>query len=177
MRCSEVFGTDLREAWRVDFNIALSGFESLIAGVRHLVDFAVCASVPGGARFVFVSSISVALGRCSAGLVSGVMPLTSHVGIPDGSTALEEPVTDACISTGTGYSESKWVSERILQTIASISGLRPLVVRCGQMTGGRSGAWNDHEWFPSLVKSSVALGKFPSVEGVSCPLCLASGIR
>lgn len=33
------------------------------------------------------------------------------------------------------------------------------------MTGGPSGAWNEHEWFPSLVKSSVALGKIPDVEG------------
>ena len=40
------------------------------------------------------------------------------------------------------------------------------VVRCGQMSGGISGAWNEHEWFPSLVKSSVTLGKLPSIDSV-----------
>ena len=83
---------------------------------------------------------------------------------PAPEAALDVP--DSAI--GTGYSESKWVSERVLQVIASMSGLRPLVIRCGQMTGGRSGAWNNHEWFPSLVKSSVALRMFPAVEGVRC---------
>lgn len=40
------------------------------------------------------------------------------------------------------------------------------VLRCGQMTGGPSGAWNDHEWFPSLIKSSVTMGKLPASSGV-----------
>lgn len=66
-----------------------------------------------------------------------------------------------------GYAESKWVSERILQRFASETSLSATSVRCGQMTGGRTGTWNEHEWFPSIVKSSVAFGMFPLAEGVS----------
>lgn len=76
---------------------------------------------------------------------------------------LPEPDT----SIGLGYGESKWVSERILSIIASKTTLTATSIRCGQMTGGQSGAWNQHEWFPSLVKSSIALGMFPAGEGVS----------
>ena len=83
---------------------------------------------------------------------------------------LEAPDT----AVGLGYGESKWVSERILQRFASEGAMRAISVRCGQMTGGRSGAWNEHEWFPSLVKSSVALGMFPEGEGVSCHLLVWS---
>ena len=71
---------------------------------------------------------------------------------------------------GSGYSESKWVSERILQIAAEKTRLSATVIRCGQMTGGKSGAWNIHEWFPSLVKSSAALGSFPTAQGVSVAL-------
>ena len=70
-------------------------------------------------------------------------------------------------AVGIGYGESKWVSEMILRHASQNTSLSTTVVRCGQMTGGISGAWNEHEWFPSLVKSSVALGKLPTIDSVS----------
>ena len=73
---------------------------------------------------------------------------------------------------GNGYGESKWVSEQILLRASHQTPLSTTVIRCGQMTGGLSGAWNDHEWFPSLVKSSIALGKLPDMDGV-CRLFLS----
>ena len=76
-------------------------------------------------------------------------------------------MTEPDYAIGLGYGESKWVSERILEIIASKSDLKAISIRCGQMTGGKSGAWNEHEWFPSLVKSSLALQMFPESEGVS----------
>ena len=79
----------------------------------------------------------------------------------------EVPLTEPDSAIGGGYGESKWVSECILHTIASKSALRVTAIRCGQMTGGQSGAWNEHEWFPSIVKSSFALDMFPAGEGVS----------
>lgn len=81
--------------------------------------------------------------------------------------ALETTLSKPDTALGFGYAESKWVSEQILQTYASQNFLNATTVRCGQMTGGRTGAWNEHEWFPSIVKSSVALGMFPDAEGVS----------
>ncbi|KZV64718.1 hypothetical protein PENSPDRAFT_157560 [Peniophora sp. CONT] len=59
--------TIIHTAWRVDFNVALSGFEPLIAGVRRLVDLASASSVSGGARVLLVSSVSVFLVRLPTG--------------------------------------------------------------------------------------------------------------
>ena len=75
---------------------------------------------------------------------------------------------------GLGYGESKWVSEMILRHASQNTPLSTTVVRCGQMTGGISGAWNEHEWFPSLVKSSITLGKLPAINNVNLYLILCS---
>lgn len=71
------------------------------------------------------------------------------------------------IALGNGYSESKWVSEQILKKASESAPLRSTIVRCGQLTGGPSGSFNQHEWFPSIVKSSVKLHKLPDTIGVS----------
>ena len=81
--------------------------------------------------------------------------------------------TDSCI--GTGYSESKWISEQILKAAMDMAAEEPLkatIVRPGQMTGGPSGAWNMKEWFPSLIKSSIHMEKLPEVQGVCQPYFL-----
>ena len=77
------------------------------------------------------------------------------------------PLTEPDTAIGIGYGESKWVAERILLKAASGTTLRAISIRCGQMTGGKNGAWNTHEWLPSIVKSSIALRMFPGIEGVS----------
>lgn len=81
--------------------------------------------------------------------------------------ALEEDLPRPDSALGIGYSESKWVSEQILKNAYEKTSLSTTIVRCGQLTGGPSGAWNSHEWFPSLVKSSIKLGNFPLIKGVS----------
>ena len=68
---------------------------------------------------------------------------------------------------GTGYAESKWVSEQILLTAAEKTPLDPLIARLGQICGGPDGTWNAHEWFPSMVQSAIALGCFPDDPNVS----------
>lgn len=73
---------------------------------------------------------------------------------------------DPCTSVGTGYSESKWVAERIVESSRAWS--NPLVVRIGQLAGGLDGNWDVREWLPSLVRTSVELGKLPELKGVSC---------
>lgn len=41
-------------------------------------------------------------------------------------------------------------------------------LRVGQVCGARSsGAWSTSEWVPIMLKSSIALGALPSLEGVS----------
>lgn len=89
--------------------------------------------------------------------------------MPGIEPVLEEPVTsDDCPNGfGSGYSESKWIAERLLVEATARNGLKPIVVRLGQLAGSDNGAWNKSEWFPSLIKSSVTLELLPSVRGVS----------
>lgn len=68
---------------------------------------------------------------------------------------------------GTGYSESKWVVERLLQVVTAKTSVRPVSVRIGQLSGSEAnGAWNHDDWLPSLVKSSVYLKCMPTMNKV-----------
>lgn len=76
----------------------------------------------------------------------------------------EEHLPGPDSALGQGYAESKWVSEQILKRAAEQTPIRTRIIRCGQLAGGPSGAWNEHEWFPSLIKSSILLRKLPTAE-------------
>ncbi|KAH8110877.1 acetyl-CoA synthetase-like protein [Phellopilus nigrolimitatus] len=138
----------IHNAWRVNFNVAVTSFESNIRSVRNFIDFALGGHGATPARVLFISSIGV---------------FSNHSKDEPGP---EEPLATPDTAIGTGYAESKWVSEHILQVASEKTPLSATVVRCGQMTGGPSGAWNTHEWFPSLIKSSIALGMLPDANGV-----------
>lgn len=73
---------------------------------------------------------------------------------------------DPRVSVGSGYSESKWVAERILNEAVK-HGLHPFIIRPGQLCGGIDGAWNTNEWFPALVHFSHISGCVPNISGVS----------
>lgn len=80
---------------------------------------------------------------------------------------MEETYVDAASAVGTGYSESKWVCESILSKAALATPLQATTVRIGQLSGmSGSGHWNEKEWVPSMVKSSVHLGCLPKIDGV-----------
>lgn len=68
---------------------------------------------------------------------------------------------------GNGYSEAKWVTEHVLQTISRQTDLHTIVMRLGQVAGDRLGYWNEREWFPALVKSALFQKCLPDLEGVS----------
>ncbi|KAH8110846.1 acetyl-CoA synthetase-like protein [Phellopilus nigrolimitatus] len=138
----------IHNGWRVNFNVAVTSFESNIRSVRNFIDFALGGHGATPARVLFISSI-------------GVFSKWSK-----DEPGPEEPLATPDTAIGTGYAESKWVSEHILQVATEKTPLSATVVRCGQMTGGPSGAWNTHEWFPSLIKSSIALGMLPDANGV-----------
>ncbi|VDC04878.1 unnamed protein product [Peniophora sp. CBMAI 1063] len=136
--------TIIHNAWRVDFNIALSGFEPLIKGVRHLIDLAIGASVDGGARFVFISSIAVLQGS------------------PPEDTALEVPIADAALAAGMGYGESKWVAESVLLRARDTVGLRVAIVRVGQLAGDTgTGGWNKQEWVGAIARLGQIVRALP----------------
>lgn len=86
----------IHNAWRLDFNLSLSSFESHIKGTRNLVDVALASPTPGRTRILFTSSVS-AVGQLSS---------------PAGGI-LEEPCLDPNASLGNGYGESKFVAERV----------------------------------------------------------------
>ncbi|GJE93538.1 acetyl-CoA synthetase-like protein [Phanerochaete sordida] len=135
----------IHNAWPVNFNMSLRSFEPSVHGVRNLIDLALASPFPAPPPLAFVSSI---------GVFRDI----------DVSAPVLERTIDAHVAAGSGYSESKWVSETILRAAARERGLRAVSVRVGQMTGSRAGAWNAQEWFPSLVKSSVFLGCIPVLD-------------
>ena len=74
----------------------------------------------------------------------------------------EEPAAPES-ATVNGYSQSKWVSERILETAAEKTSLRPIIVRVGQVSGGVNGCWNPLEWIPGIVQSAPLTKSLPSL--------------
>ena len=78
----------------------------------------------------------------------------------------EGPVAPS-VATSSGYSQSKWVIERLLQIAEGETPLKSVTIRLGQVAGSTTGAWNRDEWFPALVASSKLLGCLPNLEQVS----------
>ena len=68
------------------------------------------------------------------------------------------------VAVGQGYTESKWVSERLIEFARAETSLDAVIVRVGQLSGGLNGSWNTAEWFPSMVRSGIHLKCFPSME-------------
>ncbi|KAL0569047.1 Mycolipanoate synthase [Marasmius crinis-equi] len=126
-------------AWRVDFNLELPAFTSSLRGLRNLLDFA----IESNARFMFASSVGV-LANSPKGVVTGV----ENVG-PEAAGRI-------------GYSESKWVGEKIILAASESTGLECTVVRVGQLCGSHSsGTWNIKEWFPTMVQVSSVIKVLP----------------
>jgi len=133
----------IHNAWPVDFNLALPSFEPNIKGLRGLIDLALSSPLSQPPKFVYMSSV---------GIFQNLTPTTSLA---------ERPVA-AEVTTGTGYTESKWVAEQILIQCANQTPLKPFIVRVGQLCGGPNGSWNTKEWLPSIIHSSCVLGLLPT---------------
>ncbi|KAJ6558269.1 acetyl-CoA synthetase-like protein [Mycena capillaripes] len=134
--------TIIHNAWTLDFNKTLSSFEPHVKGTRNLIELARQSPNESGVRFLFTSSIASAQGWDQT---LGPFP--------------EELQFNVEVAVGNGYGESKYVSERIL----AASGLEATSFRIGQVYGSTTnGAWSTTDWVPTIVKSSIALGNFPS---------------
>lgn len=79
----------------------------------------------------------------------------------------EASMPDPSLAIGSGYPESKWVAERVLTLAAEKTGIFPVIVRIGQLSGGSNGSWNPSEWVPSIVRSGQVLGCLPRAPGVN----------
>ncbi|KAF8890513.1 hypothetical protein CPB84DRAFT_1849102 [Gymnopilus junonius] len=137
----------IHNAWPVDFNLALASFEKSVRGVRNLIDFSLTSPRSSPPTLVFTSSV-------------GVFQNTASISSP----SLPESAISPEVAVGTGYTESKWVSEEILLQASKKTPLRSVIIRVGQLCGGLNGAWNTSEWFPSLVQSAAACECFPGDE-------------
>ncbi|TFK38857.1 hypothetical protein BDQ12DRAFT_629926 [Crucibulum laeve] len=133
----------IHNAWPVDFNLALASFEPNVKGLRNLIDFALSSPLHQPSKFIYTSSIGVFQNLQSQG-------------------ELQETPIDAKVAVGTGYTESKWVSEQILLESVNKSVLKPLIVRVGQLCGGSNGAWNTKEWLPAMVHSVKVVKCLPT---------------
>lgn len=75
---------------------------------------------------------------------------------------------DYRVASTLGYGQSKHVAERLLY-LGSQAGARTAVLRIGQIAGPVwehiEPVWNAHEWFPSMIKSSISLGMAPDSLG------------
>ncbi|KIJ25888.1 hypothetical protein M422DRAFT_273122 [Sphaerobolus stellatus SS14] len=140
--------TIIHNAWRVDFNLSLASFEPAIRGVRYMVDLALGSPLPTPPRVMFTSSIG---------------NIKSWSNLPP---VAEEPVTDLSLINMAGYSESKWISEQILEAAHRNTALKPVIIRVGQLSGGLNGNWNAREWFPSLVRASQVVKGAPETQGL-----------
>ena len=138
----------IHNQWQVDFNLSLSSFEPHVRGVRRLIDF--CTESSNNPPILFTSTIATTLGWSGSGKVP------------------ESLLEDWSITNG-GYGEGKLVASRLLDAAGARCGVRASVVRVGQVSGPviqkEGGVWNKQEWFPTIIVSSLYLGKLPITLG------------
>ena len=140
----------IHSAWDLNFVRSLDSYtNSHLRGVQHLIKFASQASHLD--RLIFISTVTTATAWAE-----------TH-----GDPIPETVMSDWDSAEGMGYAESKSIAERLLAAAGEKSGLRTAVCRLGQIAGPttKSGAWNKREWIPSLIASSIYLGKIPSSLG------------
>ncbi|MCJ1438984.1 hypothetical protein MMC27_008374 [Xylographa pallens] len=142
----------IHNAWEVNFNLPFSKFATQIFGVRQLIDFS-SASTKGASIF-FISSIGAVMNW-------GADP-NRGVEVP------ESTFDDWTLPENMGYTESKFVAERLLSAAAyEETGIPCTICRVGQIAGpvGKQGMWNKQEWIPSIIASSKYLGQLPESLG------------
>ncbi|KAJ5157506.1 acetyl-CoA synthetase-like protein [Penicillium canariense] len=139
--------TIIHNAWKVDFNHSIESFEDThIRGIRHFVDFSLKSK--HYAHIHFVSSVS-----------------TVGAWTPEmGSLVPEVPMEDSAVVLPQGYGESKHTAERICLEASRRSHVPTTIYRVGQIAGPTtlSGQWNPHEWLPTIIATSKAIGKIPN---------------
>lgn len=144
--------------WQVDFNLSLPSFEPHIAGVANLIKLSSTSS--NSPTIIFTSSI---------GTVRFWNEKHPNELVPE--TALDDP----SVPEHQGYSESKWIAERLLDAAAKKCGVSSAVCRIGQIAGpvakGLKGVWNRQEWLPS-VSSFLSYPRLSSNTVVSAALII-----
>jgi thioester reductase-like protein len=155
-----VFFVVLDNQWPVNFNLALPSFEPHIAGSLNLIRLS--SESYNNVPIFFTSSIGALRN----------WPLV-HPGVPVPEVALDDPL----IPTQQGYSESKWITERLLDAARERCGVSGAILRVGQIAGpvnvkhGKHGAWNKQEWLPTVI-----IPLFPFAEHLQFTYILTDGL-
>lgn len=154
---SETYSRLLKEAtlvidnaWPVNFNLSLSSFHPQLTALVNLIELTnLGANSP---YLFFVSTISSVLSYRSASLQTP-----------------EEAIFDSSAPNSKGYAESKYISERLLDHAVRRLSIHSSFARVGQVAGAvkYQGVWNQDEWFPSRVISSLHVGAIPDSLGPS----------
>ncbi|GAB1198685.1 hypothetical protein APSETT444_008013 [Aspergillus pseudonomiae] len=146
----------IHNAWPMNGASDISGFVKQFQVMRHLVDLAndiAChRRKDSGVRFQFVSSIAT---------VGHYPSITSQNIVPEQSTNIEFVLPN-------GYSEAKFICERILEETLQRypNRFQAMIVRPGQISGcSSSGCWKIAEHFPAIVKSAQTLKLLPDLQG------------
>ncbi|OJK01627.1 hypothetical protein ASPACDRAFT_1898720 [Aspergillus aculeatus ATCC 16872] len=136
--------TIIHNLWTVNFALPLVSFKpAILKSVLTVIDLAHrAASRP---RIVFVSSIGSAQQWDSAttgSSIATVVPESPMQGLHDAMHM-------------TGYTQSKYIAESLLQAAAKRLDLDISILRLGQVAGPRSmeagAVWKSHDWVHSLV--------------------------
>ncbi|KAE8449261.1 hypothetical protein EG329_008428 [Mollisiaceae sp. DMI_Dod_QoI] len=136
----------VQNAWKMDFNIGVEEFEGDC--LRNTLSLLRLAHAGRPKTFAFTSSISTCMGPSA--------PLS----VPETPTG-----ADPNIALSTGYSQSKFIVENLLQTASSLPTLRiPIkLLRVGQLCGHtRTGYWNIDEMWPIMFATSA----HPSISAI-----------
>ncbi|KAK0480753.1 hypothetical protein IW261DRAFT_1685198 [Armillaria novae-zelandiae] len=133
----------IHNAWRVDFKVSLRSFESNIKGLKALVDLSLSSVMCDPPKFIFISSIGVLQNL-------------------ENDDLLLEHCVGGQMAVGNGYSESKWVAEKIIETAGYKAGLISTIIRLGQLSGGINGCWNKNQWLPLIIRSAMTMKCLPN---------------
>ncbi|KAF5686208.1 NRPS-like enzyme [Fusarium denticulatum] len=137
-------------AWNVNFNHTLDTYmKTDVAGVLNLIDLSLQSRK--GVNVIFTSSIAAVANWDTR---TGPVP--------------EEIIHDKSVTAPSGYGQSKYIAEHLLDNAAKKHGIPVTIIRIGQIAGSLSGndsIWNKHEWFPMLLQASKNLGVLPKELG------------
>lgn len=140
-------------AWKTDFNQSLQSFESNLRSLSDLVQ--TVSQSQNRPRIIFMSSAAAAArwGRVH----------NNRTTVPE---APLKPEFDNP-SLAMGYAQSKLDGERILTQVAKLYNIPVTILRIGQIAGPSTSdsksSWPIHEWFPTAIKTSKAIGILPQL--------------
>ncbi|KAH8879264.1 hypothetical protein GQ53DRAFT_588561, partial [Thozetella sp. PMI_491] len=134
----------IHNAWTVNFLLPGEKFVPNLVGLRNLLHFSY--ESPNHPPVLFVSSLGIAYAS-----------EIHHI----------EEVIYHDLNMDHGYSESKYVAEKMLEAYALSTRLPVGVIRVGQVAGPIhcNGIWPAREWFPTMLRAARHIGYLPATLG------------